>query len=80
MELECGLPYQAEQELKSDMEQRGFINIVIDGTSSAKQGEKIRLSVEADYRYSRLEGIFIRRDCLQHMVYNKASIARKVVN
>ncbi|MGI6776690.1 MAG: hypothetical protein ACOX7R_01275 [Acetivibrionales bacterium] len=80
MELESGLTYRTEQKLKSDLEKIGFINVVVDGASYAKQGEEIRLVVEADYKYSKLEGMFIRKDCLQHMVYSKTAIARKVVN
>lgn len=80
METEGGLSYQAEEELEAELKEKGFLNIVIDGTSSAKKGEEISLKVEADYMYSKMTGIFIRREVLQHMVYSKTTIARKVVN
>jgi len=81
--VEGGLSYADELEVETELKKMGFSNIVIDATSiteSAKQGEEISLHVTADYAYSKLTGLFKRSKIEQRMVYNRVSIARKVVN
>lgn len=80
MEIEGGLSAGTETQLRSDLSARGFVNIQVYGTTAAKQGEEISLHVEADYAYSKLEGLFARRAITQSMTYSKKSVARKVVN
>mgnify|MGYP005841692065 CR=1 FL=1 len=80
MEVEGGMSEEIENDLISGLMEKGFDGINIDGTDMAKQGEDIRLVVEADYIYSKLTGLFTRTDMRQRMVYGKTSVARKVVN
>jgi len=80
MELKGGLSDQTRSELLLDLANQGFTNINIIGTPYVKQGEKINLNVEVDYIYNKLSQLFMRADLTQRMVYNKTSIARKVVN
>lgn len=80
MELEGGLSNHSKSELQSVLTLKGFNNVTVTGTSDAKQGEEINLHVEADYVYSKLTGFLTRADVVQHMTYNKTSVARRVVN
>ena len=80
MEMEGGLSDQASQDLHERLMEKGFRNIYIDGTKSAKQGEQITLRVEAEYIYSKMTTLFTRTDAVRRMVYEKASISRKVIN
>jgi len=80
MEMEGGLSDQASQDLHERLMGKGFRNIYIDGTKSAKQGEQITLRVEAEYIYSKMTTLFTRTDAVRRMVYEKASISRKVIN
>jgi hypothetical protein len=80
MELEGGLSAAAEEELKNRLILRGMSSMTIDGTESASLGEDLILSVQAEYRYSSISGIFAREDRLQKFRYDKRSISRVVVN
>jgi hypothetical protein len=80
METEGGMSSQHADELKERLMERGFKNVIVDGTVSAKQGEKIHLKVEADYAYSKLTALFIRKDTVNRMMYDKISISRRVIN
>jgi hypothetical protein len=80
MELEGGLQSENRLDLLEKLSGIGLSNIIIDGTEQAKQGERIRLRVEADFVYNKLTGIFSRADVTQQMIYQKTAIARKVVN
>lgn len=80
MEALGGLSEAERQGLQSELQTRGFENITVSGTFSARQGEPLFLHVEADYTYSKLSSLFIRADTVQRMVYNKTSMCRKVVN
>jgi len=80
MELEGGLRSENRLDLQEKLSGIGLSNILIDGTEQAKHGERIRLKVEADFVYSKLTGFFSRADVTQRMIYQKTSIARKVVN
>lgn len=79
MEVEGELSYTDENEVRAKLEGIGFSNISIN-TTSGKQGEEISLQVTADYIYSKLTGLFRRSKIEQRMIYNRVSIARKVVN
>jgi|GEM_PF-414140 len=80
MEVLGGLTVPEKLNLQSELENKGFSNTVIDGTTYAKQGEEIVLHVEADYIFSRLSGLFTRRAAACRMLYDKTSTSRKVVN
>ncbi|NSW90491.1 MAG: hypothetical protein HPY74_07410 [Firmicutes bacterium] len=80
MELEGGMTVAMRDELISALYGKGFRTVVIEGTENAKYGQEISLYVEAYYVYSRLRGILSREDTVQRMVYNKTTIARKVLN
>ena len=80
MELNGGISLEQKEELRERLEDIGFKNIVIDGTENAGYGDEISLMVEADYIYSKMEGLFARTDIIQKMKYHGTSIARKVVN
>jgi hypothetical protein len=80
MEVMGGLSKDDKDDLQNELESKGFSNIIINGTPFAKHGKEITLHVEAEYTYSKLTGLFIRRNISRQMVYKKMSIARKVVN
>lgn len=80
MEIMGGLSADDKADLQNELEGKGFSNVIINGTYFAKHGEEITLHVEAEYTYSKLGGLFIRRNTSQQMAYKKTSIARKVVN
>jgi len=80
MEIEGGLRNENRLDLLGKLSELGLSNIIIEGTEQAKQGERIRLRVEADFTYSKLTGIFSRTDVTQRMIYQKTAIARRVVN
>lgn len=80
MEIEGGLKGVDRDDLLLRMRDKGFINVIVEGTSQSKQGGKLELRVEADYRYNKLKGLFLRSYVTQHMVYKKSTIARKVIN
>lgn len=80
MELEGGITIDMKNELETDLRERGFREIAVDGTEDAKYGEEISLWVEAFYVYSRIKNLFSREETGQRMVYSKKSIARRVLN
>lgn len=80
VELEGCLPAPEKDNLHSRLTDKGFTNIVINNIGSVKRGEELNLRVEADYTYSKLTGIFTRTQVVQRMVYDKTTIARKVLN
>ena len=80
MEISGGLSADEKLKLRDRLENIGLSNITVAGTSEVKQGEELNLRVEADYIYSRFSSIFKRQDTALHMVYDRTSIARKVVN
>lgn len=66
--------------LKTTLEGKGFTNVTITSTTTAKLGDDVNLSISADYTYSIMVGIFDRQDETKHLKYNKISKSRKVVN
>lgn len=80
MENEGGITGDARNTLKSELEGRGFVNVSVNGTPAAKQGEAVNLRVEAYYTYSRLTSLFTRSLFTQCMVYDKTAMSRKVTN
>lgn len=80
MENAGGLSAAEKQNLRFELENKGLTGITISGTANAKQGSMLTLRVEGDYTYNRLVSLFKREDMKLRMVYNKASMSRKVVN
>lgn len=80
MEISGGLDEKTEEALKNSLRKCGFENIRITGTRTARHGEELELLVEADYRLSRLSGLFTRQDTNEPMVYHRITTSRKVVN
>lgn len=80
MEIEGGMTATTRDELISGLYGRGFESVVVRGTESVKYGQEVTLCVEVDYVYSRLKSIFNRENIIQKMVYNKTTIARRVIN
>ncbi|HHW49116.1 MAG TPA: hypothetical protein GXX14_10960 [Clostridiaceae bacterium] len=80
MEMEGGLSSGNRSDLIEKLSEIGLSNITVEGTEQAKQGERIRLRVEADFVYNKLTGLFSRTDVTQRMIYQKTAIVRKVVN
>lgn len=80
MEAEGGLTQQNSSMLEDRLNDWGFSNIEITGTSCAPRGEALVLSVSADYVYTSMTGFFTREDVTQRMSYERVSAARKVVN
>lgn len=80
MENQCGLSAAEKNNLQTKLAGKGFAGIAITAPASAKQGEDITLRVEADYTFSRMIDVLARANRTQHMVYNKTSMARKVIN
>ena len=80
MENAGGLNVGEQQELEAELENMGLTGIAVTATENARQGGMLILRVEADYTYNRLTALFNREDVTLRMVYNKASMSRKVVN
>lgn len=80
MEAEGGLTQENREDLIDSLRENGFANIIVTGTIRASKGEKVFLSVRADYEYSRMTGFFYREKTVQPMSYERISVARKVVN
>lgn len=80
MENAGGLSAAERKELRSELEAKGLSDVVVTATANAKQGGMLTLHVEGDYTYNRLTALFKREDVKLRMVYNKASMSRKVVN
>ena len=80
MENAGGLSADERQELRSELENRGLTDVVVTATANVRQGSMLTLCVEGDYTYNRLTALFKREDVKLRMVYNKASMSRKVVN
>lgn len=80
MEIDSGLTSIVRDELITNLYGKGFESVVVQGTENAKFGQDITLLVEAEYIYSKLRSILARENITQKMVYNKTTIARKVVN
>ncbi|TAH61132.1 MAG: hypothetical protein EWM50_06170 [Gottschalkiaceae bacterium] len=67
-------------ELEDVLISKGFNSISISPPHTKARGEKLNLKVVADYKYSKLTGIFKREDVIQRMEYNKYTVARRVLN
>jgi len=80
MENAGGLSAAEKHQLRSELADKGLTDIVISATSNARQGGMLTLHVEGNYAYNRLTSLFKREDVELRMVYNKASMSRKVVN
>ncbi|HOJ11389.1 MAG TPA: hypothetical protein PK733_12470 [Clostridiales bacterium] len=80
MEVRGGLTNTTRDNLLNALRDKGFSNLKVQGTDNARYGEEIFLKVEGDYIYSRLIGLFTRRYIVKHIVYDRVTIARKVVN
>ena len=80
MEIEGGLDNEASARLHNRLSERGFSNISIYGTKSAKQSQELALKVEALYKYNKLTGFMSRTDADVMMVYSMTSVARKITN
>ncbi len=80
MENAGGLSVYKKQQLQSELENKGLTDVVVMATEDAKQGGMLTLRVEADYTYSKLVSLFKRENVKLRMIYNKASMSRKVVN
>lgn len=80
MENAGGLSASERQQLRSELEDKGLTDIVITATANARQGSMLTLRVEGDYTYNRLTSLFKREDVKLRLIYNKASMSRKVVN
>lgn len=80
MENAGGLSASESHELRTELESKGLTDVEITATANAKQGELLTLHVECDYNYNRLTALFKRENVKLRMVYNKASMSRRVVN
>lgn len=80
MENAGGLSANEKQELRSELEEKGLTDVVVTATSNARQGGMLTLHVEGDYTYNKLTELFKRENVKLRMVYNKATMSRKVVN
>jgi cobalamin biosynthesis Co2+ chelatase CbiK len=80
MEVEGGLNTSAKNELLSELSDKGFTNVAIQGTSHARYGEELSLVVTGEYEYSMLSDLFTRKDSVGKMKYDKITISRKVIN
>ncbi len=80
MESAGGLDNTGRNSLEDRLSDKGFYNISINAKENAKQGEEIVLKVEADYKYSKFESIFSRQDVVTHLIYDKTTVSRKVIN
>lgn len=80
MENAGGLGGSMRDELREELETAGFANIVINAAPSVRQGERLTLHVEGDYRWNRFTDLFKREDQIIRMVYEKTTMSRKVVN
>lgn len=80
MEVEGGLAEDERLGLQNELQNKGFVGISVTGTNYARQGGRLNLRVEADYKFNKLEALFSRSDSVQHMGYDKVSMCRRVVN
>jgi len=80
MENAGGLSSEKKQELKAELESRGLTGVVITATENAKQGERLTLRVEGEYTWNRITSLFSRGVETLHIVYDKSTMSRKVVN
>jgi hypothetical protein len=80
METEGGLSDIAKENLISKLTERGFSNISVNASASAKQGEYLEINVRAEFEYTKLFSYANRGTVIQVMVYNRYATSRKVVN
>lgn len=68
--------------LSLELEKIGLTNINFSDKSLSyvKQGGKLTLRVEGDYTYNRITSLFKREDVTVHMVYDKTTMSRRLVN
>lgn len=67
-------------DLQDKLVDKGFTIISITNPHTARRGEALNLKVVVDYSYNKLTGIFRRTDVIERMVYDKYTVARKVLN
>ena len=80
MEMEGRLQDSEKQSLKERLAKLGFTNITIYASENARQGQELRLRVEADYKYSKLTAFLTREEKVQRMIYDKTAVSRRLVN
>lgn len=80
MEEKNELTSTMKTELENTLTNKNFNIVDISTPHTAKRGENLNLKVVADYKYSKLTGVFKREDITERMEYNKYTVARKVLN
>lgn len=81
MENENGLSPQERNNLQTKLANKGFTNITITAPMTVMQGQDLNIRVEAEYSYRRLTSIYSDRiNTSQRMIYDKTSMARRVIN
>lgn len=80
MEEKNELTASMRNELQKALTDKNFTVISISAPHTAKRGEFLNLKVVADYKYSKVKGIFKREEITQRMEYDKYTVARKVLN
>jgi len=80
MEEKNQLTAAMRTELQNTLASKKLTVVSISNPHTAKRGENLNLKVVADYKYSKLTGIFKREEVTQRMEYNKYTVARKVLN
>jgi hypothetical protein len=80
MEYLNGLPETEKQQLGQRLASAGFSQVVIAGTSSAKKGDILTLSVQASYTQQGITGLFMTGIRQTEMRYEKSTVARRIFN
>ena len=80
MESAGGLTESIADWLKESLVKDGFENVTVSGSQNARQGDRLNLTVRADYKYDKLTAWLTRKQVVQQMGYYRTAISRRVVN
>lgn len=80
MENDNGLSTTIKDDLESKLTAKGYNIVSISGTPvGAKKGDYLNLRVEALYRYRTIETIFTSKLETATIIYDRTTVARKII-
>lgn len=79
MEINGGINGEIKEKLLGKLGDK-YQDVTVEATENAKYGTDITLRVKAKYRYNGLSGLFLRKENILDICYEKTTVSRRVIN
>src|SRR5690554_6669479 len=79
MEVNGGINDEIKQDVIGKLEKK-YMEVTVEGTENAGYGSDIMLRVKAKYKYSGLSGLFLRKENILDVSFEKSTVSRRVMN